>query len=58
MEIVAIEAIALSHSLEEGQGFGSARGTTDARFTTLVRLVHRRVSLRSGGVHEVCGRGD
>ena len=38
MEIVAIEAIALSHSLEEGQGFGSARGTTDARFTTLVRL--------------------
>ena len=38
MEIVAIEAIALSHSLDEGRGFGSARGTTDARFTTLVRL--------------------
>ncbi|WP_207592891.1 enolase C-terminal domain-like protein [Halomontanus rarus] len=38
MEITAVEAIPLSHDLEEGRSFGGTRGMTGSRETTLVRL--------------------
>ncbi|GAA0237482.1 mandelate racemase/muconate lactonizing enzyme family protein [Haladaptatus pallidirubidus] len=38
MEIIEIEAIPLSHSLDEGRGVGSARGIHTTRSTTLVKL--------------------
>ncbi|WP_440767083.1 mandelate racemase/muconate lactonizing enzyme family protein [Natronorubrum sp. DTA7] len=38
MEITEITAIPLAHELEDGRAFGGARGMTDSRTTTLVRL--------------------
>ena len=38
MEIASVEAIPLSHDLEDGRAFGGTRGMTDTRQTTLVRL--------------------
>lgn len=39
MRIERVEAIPLSHDLEEGRGYGSSRGTTPERSMALVRLV-------------------
>lgn len=41
MEIATIEPIPVSSPLPAGKSFGSCRGKTDARFTTLVRLETR-----------------
>jgi D-galactarolactone cycloisomerase len=38
MEIIDIEAIPLSHSLDEGRGVGSSRGIHTTRSTTLIKL--------------------
>jgi D-galactarolactone cycloisomerase len=38
MEVDHIEAIPLSYSLDEGRGYGSARGTVEQRTSTLIRV--------------------
>ena len=38
MQVRSVAAIPLSHPLEEGRSFGHARGLTDARSATLVRV--------------------
>jgi D-galactarolactone cycloisomerase len=41
MEVSSVEAIPLAYPLEEGKGYGSARGTVGRRTSTLVRAVTR-----------------
>jgi D-galactarolactone cycloisomerase len=38
MEVTDVDTIPLSHPLEEGRGYGSARGIVEERTTTLVRV--------------------
>jgi len=38
MEVRTVEAIPLAYPLEDGRGYGSARGTVDQRTSTLIRV--------------------